>query len=122
MKRRDILKSIASTGLITILESCTSEERTPNPQALTPSASGAPPKANAEVEAKLNNVIQRYGDRMSSDEEIKMLRMSLTYQQKLLDIVRAYHLENWDAPASVLQADIDSASLNASLEEFQARK
>src|SRR5262245_50390116 len=113
MKRRDILKSIAGTGLGAFLGSCKSEQHKPTQQASKPSASGTPSRANAEVEGKLNNVIQRYGDRISSDEEIEMLRMSLTYQQKLLDIVRAYHLENWDAPASVLKADMDTATRNA---------
>lgn len=55
----------------------------------------------AEIEAKLESIIRKYGDRLS-EEQRKQARSILTYHQKLLDSVRAFPLQNGDSPASVL--------------------
>ena len=57
---------------------------------------------NAEVEAKLANIVRKYGSRLSQDERLH-LRKILDYNEKMLASVRAFSLENGDSPASVFK-------------------
>jgi hypothetical protein len=64
------------------------------------SESGSPEAQ--EVEAKLANIIRKYGSRLS-DAQREHLRKILTYNQKMLASIWAFPLHNADAPASVLR-------------------
>ena len=71
------------------------------------------PKLTAEqsrdVEAKLVNIIRKYGERLS-DEQRKHLRRILAYNETMLAPIRAYALQNGDAPVTVLK--VSSAKSN----------
>jgi hypothetical protein len=54
-----------------------------------------------EVEAKLANIVRKYGSRLS-EEQRNHLRHILTYNEKMLASVRSFPLQNGDPPASVL--------------------
>jgi hypothetical protein len=55
-----------------------------------------------EVEAKLANIVRKYGSRVS-DEQRGHLRRILSYNEKMLASIRAFPLQNGDPPASVLK-------------------
>jgi hypothetical protein len=54
------------------------------------------------VEARLANIIRKYGSRLS-EEQRKHLRRILSYNERMLASVRAFPLQNGDSPASVLK-------------------
>lgn len=60
---------------------------------------------NAEVEAKLANIVRKYGSRLSQEER-SHLRRILVYNEKMLASVRAFSLENGDAPACVFKVSV----------------
>jgi hypothetical protein len=66
----------------------------------------AAPKLTAEqsrdVEAKLANIIRKYGERLS-EEQRKHLRRILAYNETMLAPIRAHALQNGDAPVTVLK-------------------
>jgi len=63
--------------------------------------SGLAPELAQEVEAKLANIVRKYGMRLS-DAQRQHLRRILTYNEKMLASVHAFSLQNGDPPASVL--------------------
>lgn len=60
---------------------------------------------NAEVEAKLANIVRKYGSRLSQEERLHLRRI-LVYNEKMLASVRAFSLENGDSPASVFKVSV----------------
>jgi hypothetical protein len=60
------------------------------------------PEQSQEVEAKLANIIRKWGSRLSEDER-KHLRRILAYNERMLASIRSFPLENGDPPASVLR-------------------
>jgi hypothetical protein len=66
----------------------------------------AAPQLTAEqsrdVEAKLANIIRKYGERLS-EEQRKHLRRILAYNETMLAPIRAYALQNGDPPVTVLK-------------------
>ena len=60
---------------------------------------------NAEVDAKLANIVRKYGSRLSQEERVH-LRKILVYNEKMLASVRAFSLENGDSPASVFKVSV----------------
>jgi hypothetical protein len=70
-----------------------------------PASSGSlslEPNQAQEVEAKLSNIIRKYGDRLSFAQR-EHLRRILAYNEKMLASIRAFPVQNGDAPASVLR-------------------
>jgi hypothetical protein len=55
-----------------------------------------------EVDAKLANIVRKYGSRLS-DEQRGHLRRILSYNEKMLASIRAFPLQNGDPRASVLK-------------------
>jgi hypothetical protein len=55
-----------------------------------------------DVEAKLANIIRKYGERLS-EEQRKHLRKILAYNETMLDPIRAFALQNGDPPVTVLK-------------------
>ncbi len=55
-----------------------------------------------DVDAKLANIIRKYGDRLSEDQRAHLRRI-LVYNQKMMGSIRAFPLQNGDPPASVLK-------------------
>jgi hypothetical protein len=64
--------------------------------------SGLTPSQSQEVEAKLANIVRKYGDRLTQEQRTHLRRV-LTYNEKMLASVRAFPLKNQDTPASVLK-------------------
>jgi hypothetical protein len=60
------------------------------------------PQARAEIDAKVENVIRRWGDRLS-DEQKSRARTIITRHVRMLETVRKFPLHNGDSPASVLK-------------------
>jgi hypothetical protein len=63
---------------------------------------GITPEQAAEVDAKLANIIRKFGSRLS-DEQRQHLRRILAYNERMLAGVRAFSVQNGDPPASVLR-------------------
>jgi hypothetical protein len=70
----------------------------PQPQGQTP----LEPADQAEVDAKFANVVRKYGDRLSDDQKTRV-RGVLGRHQRMLARVRAFPIENSDAPATGLR-------------------
>jgi hypothetical protein len=71
---------------------------------------GCPPTQLPEVEAKLANIVRKYGSRLSAAQR-KSLKQILAYNESMLATIRAFPLHNGDAPASVLKVSFaDSRS------------
>jgi hypothetical protein len=60
------------------------------------------PEQSRDVEAKLANIIRKYGERLS-EEQRKHLRRILAYNETMLAPIRAYALQNGDPPVTVLK-------------------
>ena len=60
------------------------------------------PEQSHDVEAKLANIVRKYGERLS-EEQRKHLRKILVYNETMLAPVRAFALQNGDPPVSVLK-------------------
>jgi hypothetical protein len=64
--------------------------------------SGLTPDQEQEVEARLANIVRKYGDRLTESQRTHLRRI-LAYNEKLLTSIRKHPLENGDPPASVLK-------------------
>jgi hypothetical protein len=60
------------------------------------------PEQSRDVEAKLANIIRKYGERLS-EEQRKHLRRILANNETMLAPVRAFALQNGDPPVTVLR-------------------
>jgi hypothetical protein len=56
----------------------------------------------ADVEAKLANVVRKYGARLTESER-QHIRKILVYNETMLASIRSFRLKNGDSPASVLK-------------------
>lgn len=79
-------------------------DRNHNSEAKLPNNRGdsLTPEQSQEVEAKLTNIIRKYGTRLSDDQRAHLRRI-LTSNEKMLVSVRSFSLQNGDPPASVLK-------------------
>jgi hypothetical protein len=66
-----------------------------------------------DVEAKLANIVRKFGDRLTQEQR-GHLRKILVFNERMLASVRAFPLQNGDPPASVLRI--------SPLEEISASK
>lgn len=67
------------------------------------------PQQAADVDAKLANILRKYGDRFTDDQK-KRLRRILAQHQRLMAPVREFAVRNGDPPASVLRVSFDQVS------------
>jgi len=63
---------------------------------------GLNPAQKKEVEAKLANIVRKYGSRLSNEQR-EHLGHILAYNERMLASIRNVPLENGDAPATVLK-------------------
>lgn len=63
---------------------------------------GLNPTQKKEVEAKLANIVRKWGSRLSNQQR-EHLGHILGYNEKMLASIRNFVLENGDAPATVLK-------------------
>ena len=67
---------------------------------------GLTPEQAAEVEARLANILRKYGSRFTEDQKTH-LRGILAQNERMMAPVRAFALQNGDPPASVLRITFD---------------
>jgi hypothetical protein len=75
------------------------------PAPLLAQGRGQPPLAPAdqsEVDAKFANVVRKYGDRLTDDQKTR-IRGVLGRHQRMLARIRAFPVDNGDAPATTLR-------------------
>jgi hypothetical protein len=68
------------------------------------------PEQMENVEAKLDNIIRKYGSRVSQDQR-RHLRRILIYNERMLASVRSFALQNGDPPAGVLKISFAAQTL-----------
>ena len=76
--------------------------------------------SSQEVDAKLANIVRKYGSRLS-EEQRGHLRKILAYNQKMLESIRAFPLQNGDPPASVLKVTFSERAADAQPRTAAAR-
>ena len=74
----------------------------PAAQQTAPAHPNLSPGSQAEAEARYQQILSQYGSRFSAEEKTSLREMNLVTQASL-DKVRAYSLENGDAPALYLK-------------------
>src|SRR2546423_15211491 len=72
-------------------------------QSYPPPSSKLSPEAQSEAEAKLQNVLRKYGSRLSEAEKTDV-RPLLLLNQESLEQLRSYKLENFRQPPPLLRA------------------
>jgi hypothetical protein len=65
---------------------------------------GLAPEDEKEVDAKLANMLRKYGDRLSEEQKTRA-RGILVRHQRMLAKVRAFAVENGDCPATMLKVE-----------------
>lgn len=61
-----------------------------------------PPEQRAEVDAKVQHIFAKWGDRLNDDQK-KRMRTIVSGHVRMLQSIRAFKVSNGDAPASVLK-------------------
>jgi hypothetical protein len=69
------------------------------------------PEQTQNVEAQFDNILRKYGGRLSQDQR-QHLRRILIYNERMLASVRAFALQNGDPPASVLKIAVAAETLS----------
>ena len=75
------------------------EKTPPKPEPVQ--APALPPSAQAEADRTLQAILAKYGDRLSAQQKSDLRRL-VAQQQKSLETLRAFALDNGDQPATVL--------------------
>ena len=110
VSRREFARSTALAAAAAALVPATTLSQSDDKRPPAPGASqqqGADlsdlsPQARAEIDAKVENVIRRWGDRLSDDQKTRA-RTIITRHVRMLETVRKFPLHNGDSPASVLK-------------------
>ena len=76
--------------------------QTPRAQEPAPAHATLSAESQAEAEARYQQILSQYGSRFSAEEKVSLREMNLVTQASL-DKVRAFSLENGDAPALYLK-------------------
>jgi hypothetical protein len=99
--RRAALLS-ASASLVPAASVFAEPLQTPSAQQTAPTHPNLSPESQAEAEARYQQILSQYGSRFSTEEKASLRDMNLVTQASL-DKVRAFSLENGDAPALYLK-------------------
>jgi hypothetical protein len=67
---------------------------------------------SAELEAKYQHVMLHYGDRLSAEQQTH-IRKILEFNEKMMQLIREFHLENGQGTATTLKLYPDPAVLLA---------
>jgi hypothetical protein len=67
------------------------------------------PTDQAEVESRYQNVIRRWGERLSNEQRQRVRRV-LVKNTRMMQPMRAFQLENGDPPAEILRVTNDTVS------------
>jgi hypothetical protein len=109
ISRRDFGRRAAVAAVVTLSSSmmlaCNTssvQEAKPGEKSPGQNGGGLTPDQSQEVEARLANIVRKYGNRLSNEQR-QHLRRILTYNERMLVSIRTFSLQNGDAPASVLK-------------------
>ena len=116
MTRRQFARSTALTAAVSIsarailpgIDSASRASAPPQGQKdqKAPPLKGLTPEQTADVDARLANILRKYGNRFNEDQK-KRLRRILAQNERLLAPVLAFAVQNGDPPASVLRVSFD---------------
>jgi len=67
---------------------------------------GLSPGQTQEIEARLNEVVRRYGDRLS-EEQRQRVRHILEQNARMLAPIREFEVKNGDTPATTLKLHVE---------------
>ena len=81
----------------------------PDPPPLQQHEEKLSPESQAEVDAKIEAIFRKYGDRLSEAQKADIRRL-LTEGQKPLELMRKFPLENADQPGNVLKLYPDATA------------
>lgn len=81
---------------------------------------GLTDEQTAEVDARLANILRKYGSRFTEDQKTH-LRGILAQNERMMAPVRAFALQNGDAPSSVLRISFDGRSATHHEQEKDGR-
>lgn len=109
ISRRDFAKSAAFAAAAAALPALAAQQDKEKQPPTTPSPEKPPeaegPKlsdaAKREVEGKVQWIMDRYGSRLSDSQKAD-IRKAVASTQEGLESLRAFPIENWDEPATVL--------------------
>lgn len=110
VSRREFARRVAFTvagGTLAAAAVPISSSEAPRARAIAPllqdeDTSGLSADAQAEVEVKLQHIFAKYGARLSEDQK-KLMRRTVMYHARMLEVIRPISVENGDAPATVLK-------------------
>jgi hypothetical protein len=114
ISRREFGKRAALTGAAAFVPASVAgqSEQPSTPRSAQEAASAQearlPPAAQAEVEARYQQVIRKWGDRLN-DAQKHRVREILIENERMLEPIRAFELSNGDPPAPVLRFTSDAA-------------
>ena len=69
-------------------------------------------QAQSEVDAKLQHIFAKYGDRLSDDQR-KLMRRTVENHVRMLEAIRPIPVTNGDPPATVLKLVTDKSSVHS---------
>jgi hypothetical protein len=96
--------ALSAPALVAV--AATPAEAAPGPQTKAEPLRGLSAEQVADVDAKLANILRKYGDRFTAGQKAHLRRI-LAQNERLLAPVRAFHVENGDPPASVVRLTFD---------------
>lgn len=99
--RRAVMVTAVAAGALAVPEPIQGQSAAPG-VSLAPLDPGLAPDVAAEVEAKFSAILRQHGS-VFSDGQKQELRNQLVGQVKGLQKLRAFALDNADAPATVLR-------------------
>jgi hypothetical protein len=103
--------AIAAAATLTapaLLATTTAAEEAARPQEKKPEPlEGLTPEQTAEVDARLDSILRKYGSRFNDDQKARLRRI-LAQNERMMAPVRAFSLQNGDPPASVLRISFDN--------------
>lgn len=106
LSRRDFARSVAAVAATAVVAPSAAlaqaEKTTPAPtKPPGPAEPELSAQAQAEAEGAYQNVVRKYGNRLSDEQKADVRRLVLQ-QQKSLESLRAFKLKNGDEPATIL--------------------
>lgn len=110
ISRREFACEIAAlTATVAIAPATMAQtEKAATPLKPPPEEEGLSAAAKAEAEANYQALMQRYGNRLNSDQKHDVHRL-LMQQQKSVEALRAFTLANGDEPSLVLHLELPEA-------------
>jgi hypothetical protein len=102
--RREFARRVAMTSAATLVPPSVLATPTlaPTPGQFAPNAPPLPPASQTEADARTQSVLNQYGVRLSDEQKAEIARLS-NNQQRQLDILRTYAVQNGDDPALYLK-------------------